>query len=86
MNSFLDNRTATGTATVVKSGTGFQSLFSREATTTKSEAGFQPLPATAPKAETEAIPHIELVENAGKVEKIIITCTCCNKIELQCQY
>ena len=87
MNSFLDNRSATkadGNSTTAKPGAGFQSLLSREAQASRTPADFQPLPAS--KAETEPVPQVELVESGGKVDRIIITCTCCNKIELQCQY
>jgi hypothetical protein len=34
----------------------------------------------------EADPQIELVNRDGSVDRIVITCTCCKRIELQCEY
>lgn len=31
-------------------------------------------------------PQVELVTRDGKIERIIVTCTCCERIELECQY
>ena len=31
-------------------------------------------------------PEIELVEEAGQVRRIIVTCTCCEKITIDCEY
>jgi len=88
MNSFLENRPLAarnrkeGSISAPKSEPGFQSLMPQGAAA--------PAPASAPKpppaAETEAMPQVELIENGGRVERIIVTCTCCNRIELQCQY
>ncbi len=33
-----------------------------------------------------ATPQIELVEQEGKVRRIVVTCTCCEKIEIECEY
>ena len=90
MNSFLENRpvsirTAGMPPAIPKSEPGFHSLIPHDAT-------FKPTPTPvsaptpAPRAETEPVPQVELVQNGGKVERIIVTCTCCNRIELQCQY
>jgi hypothetical protein len=37
---------------------------------------------TTPREE----PEVELIEGNGKVQRIIITCTCCQRIELECHY
>jgi hypothetical protein len=88
MNSFLENRPLAarnrkeGSISARKSEPGFHSLAPQGAAA--------PAPTSAPKpppaAETEAMPQVELIENGGRVERIIVTCTCCNRIELQCQY
>ena len=31
-------------------------------------------------------PEIELIEEAGQVRRIIVTCTCCEKITIDCEY
>jgi hypothetical protein len=86
MNSFLENRPTAarkaGSPPAMKSEPGFRSLVTRDGGVP------QPVPAPrpAPAAETEATPQVELVESNGRVESIIVTCTCCNRIELQCQY
>ena len=31
-------------------------------------------------------PQIELVQEGGVVRRIVVTCTCCQRIELECEY
>jgi hypothetical protein len=31
-------------------------------------------------------PTVEVVTNAGRIDKIVVTCTCCRRIELDCTY
>ncbi|MEI6714548.1 MAG: hypothetical protein WCO60_12395 [Verrucomicrobiota bacterium] len=31
-------------------------------------------------------PTVELVSNNGRIEKVIVTCSCCRRIELDCTY
>jgi hypothetical protein len=85
MNSFLENRpvaaSKNGVVATPKSEPGFHTLFPQK-TPTKPESDAKPAPQAAP----EAAPSVELVQNGGKVERIIVTCTCCKRIELQCQY
>jgi hypothetical protein len=85
MNSFLENRPVAarkdGTVPPSKPAPGFHTLIPQESPP-KPKA--DPAPASA--AETDALPQIELVQNGGKIERIIVTCTCCKRIEMQCQY
>jgi hypothetical protein len=85
MNSFLENRPVAarkaGSVPVSKSEPGFRTLVTHEGAPKSA-----PAPKPAPPAETEPTPQIELIENNGRVERIIVTCTCCNRIELECQY
>jgi len=67
--------------TPVKADQSFQPLFSPNAVQSQ-----QLQQATVSEAQSETEPRIELIQNGGKVERIIVTCTCCNRIELQCQY
>lgn len=73
-------------------GGGFQSL-----RTALMEAGNVVVPGAEPvrpqrSAEAEAStehhgePTVEVVSNNGRVEKIIVTCSCCKRIEIQCSY
>jgi hypothetical protein len=89
MNSFLENRPMAarkdGSKVIAKTDSGFRSFISQDGAAAPSPAtNFAPKP--PPAAETEPTPQIELIENGGRVERIIVTCTCCNRIELQCQY
>jgi hypothetical protein len=34
----------------------------------------------------EAEPSVELITHEGRIEKIIVTCSCCRTIELDCTY
>ena len=54
---------------------------------------FQPLIFPSKKSESENqaqemhdTPQIELITEDGKIQRIVITCTCCKRIELECQY
>ena len=44
--------------------------------------------ATAPESAPPAdgSPKVELVNRDGQIERIIVTCTCCKRIELECRY
>jgi hypothetical protein len=86
MNSFLENRPTAGrkdsiSAQPAKSEASFQPLFSAGAITAA-----RPASASSPETKQEAAPQVELIQNDGRVERIIVTCSCCNRIELQCQY
>jgi hypothetical protein len=83
MNSFLENRPMVarqeGVVIVPKPEPTFQPLF--PAGSPAEDRAEQ-----AAKGPAEAGPQIELIQNRGKVERIIVTCTCCKRIELQCEY
>jgi hypothetical protein len=40
-------------------------------------------PAEPARLET---PQVEIIEENGKVRRIVVTCTCCEKIEIECEY
>ena len=40
---------------------------------------------TAAGPSTMEVPEVELIQEHGK-QRIIITCTCCQRIELECEY
>jgi hypothetical protein len=87
MNSFLENRPAVarkdGKVAPSKPEAGFHSLIPEDGTAPKVA---KPAQMPASEAATEPSPQVELVQSGGKVDKIIVTCTCCNRIELKCQY
>lgn len=31
-------------------------------------------------------PSVEVITNEGRIEKVVVTCACCRKIELECSY
>jgi hypothetical protein len=41
---------------------------------------------SASESERREAPQVELVEEEGKVRRIVVTCTCCEKIEIECEY
>jgi len=43
-------------------------------------------PGAMPTEDHLETPKIELVTQDGKIQRIIITCTCCKRIELDCEY
>ena len=43
-------------------------------------------PDAEPNIKRLEAPEIELVEEAGQVRRIIVTCTCCEKITIDCEY
>ena len=79
MQSFLSNRTAApsqnGISNSAGSG-GFQRLFDENA---ESENG------TGGKARLDA-PQVNVIEENGRVASIVVTCRCCERIEIACRY
>lgn len=72
--------------------TGFKSLFASGVLTQKrlnqpaAIGGANDANAAAESNEDLDAPVIELIQEAGKVSKIVVTCTCCRRIELECEY
>lgn len=90
MESFLQNRPSLATAqhytlqAPVESG--FQP-FLRPKTPGSAPAALSSNDATvAELVGDETQPQLELVNREGCVERIIVICTCCKRIELQCEY
>jgi hypothetical protein len=88
MESFLQNRPALATVEAspraATADTGFQPFL--RAASVREKA---PLPGTDGSTNAspdEADPQIDLVNRDGCVDRIVITCTCCKRIELQCEY
>jgi hypothetical protein len=93
MESFFNQRAfasasaETGGTPPASGPTGFHSLFTVLG---------NPSPAAAPAERTTAaaaehhapgnVPQIEVVQEGGRVTKIIVTCKCCERIELDCTY
>ncbi len=78
IQSFLSNRTAAAPARsgLADSSTagGFQRLF--EGTPQTEGSG---------KKHLEA-PQVEVIEENGRVVSIVVTCRCCERIEIACRY
>ncbi len=79
IQSFLSNRPSVpsnrGGAPESSSLGGFQRLF--EGTPSAERDGGKP--------HLEA-PQIEVIEENGRVTSIVVTCRCCERIEIACQY
>lgn len=79
MQSFLSNRTAApgeNGATQSSGSGGFQRLFAETAQTAGGTGG---------KSRLDA-PQVDVIEENGRVASIVVTCRCCERIELACQY
>ena len=84
LQPFLSNRPASeatfaansdGTPHAARSG-GFQQLFDRPA---------QPESGTAGQSRLDAA-QVEVIEENGRIASIVVTCKCCERIELACRY
>jgi hypothetical protein len=77
---FLANRATvtgnSGNSSQSTSSGGFQRLFE---STTRPESG------KSPQTYLDA-PKVDLIEENGRVASIIVTCRCCERIELACKY
>jgi hypothetical protein len=81
LQDFLTGRLATDSTTapaLPRSSVEFQPL-------TPSRIGALTAPGAteAPRLEE---PQVEIIEDGGKVRRIVVTCTCCEKIEIECEY
>ena len=86
LQDFLANRTAISASTASEAeprSSGFQPLFAaRSAALTAA----RPPAEVEPESERREAPEIELVHEAGQVRRIIVTCKCCEKITIDCEY
>lgn len=86
LQDFLASRPAISSSTAAEAGprsSGFQPLFAARAaalTATRKPAEMEP------ESERLEAPEIELVHEAGQVRRIIVTCKCCEKITIDCEY
>lgn len=80
LQPFLSNRATSATSPdgtpQATSGGGFQQLFERPA---QAEA------ATEGQSRLDA-PQVDLIEENGRIASIVVTCKCCERIELACRY
>ena len=84
LQDFLSNRPAIqspGAMNAPGRGTGFQPLFAARAAALAAQDS-EP----DPESERLEAPQIELVREAGQVRRIVVTCTCCEKITIECEY
>ena len=82
LQDFLANRPAGGPAAEPRH-TGFQSLLAARA---PGLAARRTDLDAEPEAERLEAPEIELIHDAGQVRRIIVTCKCCEKITIDCEY
>ena len=84
MQNYLDGRTVLKTETSpvnsLQTSDEFQPLFFPSQ---KNESGGNGAQGAKGVHET---PQIEVISQDGVIQKIIVTCTCCKRIELECQY
>ena len=90
LQDFLTGRTgidtdATAPAVAAPRATQFQPFSTSRVAELSSLGTPGRLPAAAERERLEA-PQVEIVEEDGKVQRIVVTCTCCEKIEIECEY
>ena len=66
-------------------GDDFQSLFAARAAGLAQPEGSRRIE-EIPVPEMLDSPRIELVEENGRAQRIIVICTCCKRIEIECEY
>ena len=80
IQSFLSNRASAapsqGGISQPAGTSGFQRLFDE---TAQSENG------TGGKSRLDA-PQVDVIEENGRVASIVVTCRCCERIEIACRY
>ena len=84
LQDFLANRPSIqshATTNAPERGAGFQPLFAAH------RAGLAAA-GSEPERESEHLeaPQIEVVREGGQVRRIVVTCTCCEKITIDCEY
>ena len=86
LQDFLANRPSiqsSATAIAPERGGDFQPLFAARPAGLAGK-GSEPDP-DLESARLDA-PQIELVREGGQVRRIVVTCTCCEKITIDCEY
>ena len=79
IQSFLSNRASAPSQSGLSQPTGsdgFQRLFDETAQTENGAAG---------KSRLDA-PQVDVIEENGRVASIVVTCRCCERIEIACRY
>ena len=86
LQDFLSNRPAIQSGTAPEAeprSTGFQPLFAARAASLGANRKALDV---EPESERLEAPEIELIQEAGQVRQIIVTCKCCEKITIDCEY
>ena len=84
LQDFLANRPSIqshATTNAPERGGGFQPLFA----THRAGLGVKDSEPNTESPQLDA-PQIELVREAGQVRRIVVTCVCCEKITIDCEY
>ncbi len=63
----------------------FRPLFATRSAELEASGGARRIEAQ-PEPELLDEPQVELVQENGKVQRIVVTCTCCKRIEIECEY
>lgn len=85
LQDFLANRAGAPAASpeAETRNSNFQPLFAARAA---GLAAKRPELPAEPEPERLDAPEIEIVQEAGQVRRIIVTCKCCEKITIDCEY
>jgi hypothetical protein len=65
---------------------GFQPLLAPGALTPTTTLGRTREPLESEAAHARETPEIEVIQENGKIRRIVVTCKCCERIELECEY
>ncbi len=86
LQDFLANRPSiqsSATASAPARGGDFQPLFAARPAGLAGKSSEPDSDLESPRLEA---PQIELVREGGQVRRIVVTCTCCEKITIDCEY
>jgi hypothetical protein len=89
MESFLQNRPSLATAgrfTSQSDSNGDFQPFLRPSLPADKSAALTSTEKQLSSGQVANEPKIELVNREGCIERIVITCSCCQQIELECEY
>ncbi len=72
--------------TAAPSAAGFRPLFAPGALTQAEHSQRTRAPQESEAAPGREAPEIEVIRENGKIRLIVVTCKCCERIELECDY
>lgn len=89
LKDFLSQNPSQGAAprnAATPGASGFQPLFAPGALSPATPFARTREPLESEEAPARETPEIEIIQENGKIRRIVVTCKCCERIELECDY